>query len=603
MIIFQGNVVRAYVTPYDPKSPAQVAVRDVFRDITKTEKQAGLWVKNAMRTVFGSRWYTGLYKRVTENGNQRLGLALDDWNAFTPGQQDDWDSNAPHSTETLRPGFAFFVVMWCIREWLTVSNAPLYGMDPLSGGNAALANEWYAKSLAGVVTSGTIDDDDVMLGYIGQWSDVGDAAAYGGTYKESGVTETPTCEFYFYGTQLSLRFVKKPNAGMLEVSSYAFGTEVIGQNASQILQAQTWSSRRVIRGLHYVTLRRTGTGAVNLDSVTVSNKTVVSAISQAVQEVSEVPSVCLTLGQAWSVPGAGPHVIYWDKELWDTGGMHDAPIPPYQVRALVSGRYDMYCEVVFQNTNETWTGELFVYVNSQIVAYDTARVFVGTPSSMRLQVGRRIDLNVGDLVMVYLKNNRIVSTPINIQPNYTPLFQLELSQRTSLMVETINVTQQVGTSDHGEMTGLGDDDHLQYFNQVRGDARYAFAVDFNNLVTEVGGKMDAFNWDILSIGVTVTIPNDGVVLIDLPSTAGLFMFLVQMRSGSTATNWIVGSCKAAATSVCESYIKGSDVEVFTGELLGTGGTVGKMAVSVHVDGKFYIRNRTGQQRNFTYKIW
>lgn len=29
-----------------------------------------------------------------------------------------------------------------------------------------------------------------------------------------------------------------------------------------------------------------------------------------------------------------------------------------------------------------------------------------------------------------------------------------------------------GTGDHGDLTGLGDDDHPQYFNQTRGDARY-----------------------------------------------------------------------------------------------------------------------------------
>lgn len=29
-----------------------------------------------------------------------------------------------------------------------------------------------------------------------------------------------------------------------------------------------------------------------------------------------------------------------------------------------------------------------------------------------------------------------------------------------------------GESDHGALTGLGDDDHAQYFNEARGDARY-----------------------------------------------------------------------------------------------------------------------------------
>lgn len=31
-----------------------------------------------------------------------------------------------------------------------------------------------------------------------------------------------------------------------------------------------------------------------------------------------------------------------------------------------------------------------------------------------------------------------------------------------------------GVTDHGQLTGLGDDDHPQYFNQSRGDARYSF---------------------------------------------------------------------------------------------------------------------------------
>lgn len=35
----------------------------------------------------------------------------------------------------------------------------------------------------------------------------------------------------------------------------------------------------------------------------------------------------------------------------------------------------------------------------------------------------------------------------------------------------INVASEL-VSDHGNLSGLGDDDHLQYFNQARGDARY-----------------------------------------------------------------------------------------------------------------------------------
>lgn len=40
-------------------------------------------------------------------------------------------------------------------------------------------------------------------------------------------------------------------------------------------------------------------------------------------------------------------------------------------------------------------------------------------------------------------------------------------------VQAINSPSASGISDHGGLTGLGDDDHTQYHNDARGDARYA----------------------------------------------------------------------------------------------------------------------------------
>jgi hypothetical protein len=48
-----------------------------------------------------------------------------------------------------------------------------------------------------------------------------------------------------------------------------------------------------------------------------------------------------------------------------------------------------------------------------------------------------------------------------------------------------NIGVTSGVSDHGALTGLADDDHTQYFNQTRGDARYALASD---MTTALAGK-------------------------------------------------------------------------------------------------------------------
>jgi hypothetical protein len=48
-----------------------------------------------------------------------------------------------------------------------------------------------------------------------------------------------------------------------------------------------------------------------------------------------------------------------------------------------------------------------------------------------------------------------------------------------------NIGVTSGVSDHGALTGLADDDHTQYFNQTRGDARYPLA---SAMTTALAGK-------------------------------------------------------------------------------------------------------------------
>lgn len=42
----------------------------------------------------------------------------------------------------------------------------------------------------------------------------------------------------------------------------------------------------------------------------------------------------------------------------------------------------------------------------------------------------------------------------------------------NLHAATKKYVDDAGVTDHGELAGLGDDDHVQYYNQARGDARY-----------------------------------------------------------------------------------------------------------------------------------
>lgn len=105
------------------------------------------------------------------------------------------------------------------------------------------------------------------------------------------------------------------------------------------------------------------------------------------------------------------------------------------------------------------------------------------------------------------------------------------------------------------------------------------------------------------VGDTYVIPDDSFASIPLDTVGDLYMFLVQMRSGATTTNYGIGNCKAQAASVCDGYLLGSNTNVTTGALTGTTGTDGRTTISVHTNGNFYVENRTGASRNYTVKIW
>ena len=62
-----------------------------------------------------------------------------------------------------------------------------------------------------------------------------------------------------------------------------------------------------------------------------------------------------------------------------------------------------------------------------------------------------------------------------------------------------------GVTDHGALTGLGDDDHQQYFNQARGDARYSLLTHNHDGTYEpvISPKGTAFNKDFGTTAGTV----------------------------------------------------------------------------------------------------
>lgn len=76
-------------------------------------------------------------------------------------------------------------------------------------------------------------------------------------------------------------------------------------------------------------------------------------------------------------------------------------------------------------------------------------------------------------------------------------------QISSLIVTPLRVGLAPGPSDHGALAGLGDDDHPQYLNAARGDARYA-ALAHAHVVTELEpyAPEEAYGFEVPLLGLT-----------------------------------------------------------------------------------------------------
>ncbi len=117
------------------------------------------------------------------------------------------------------------------------------------------------------------------------------------------------------------------------------------------------------------------------------------------------------------------------------------------------------------------------------------------------------------------------------------------STNTEFTVTTVstgfNLSEGGGVTDHGALTGLSDDDHPQYLNNARGDARYPsitdYAADLLAINTDLAGKFDTPLGD-----TTQYIAGDGsLIAFPVAGQAGTLVRQIRNETGSTITKGTV----------------------------------------------------------------
>lgn len=158
-----------------------------------------------------------------------------------------------------------------------------------------------------------------------------------------------------------------------------------------------------------------------------------------------------------------------------------------------------------------------------------------------------------------------------------------------------------GASDHGALTGLADDDHTQYHNDARGDARYSpLGHSHSNATTSVAGFMSAADktkLDSVSSGATAN--SSDAALLNRANHTGA-------QAQSTITNLTTDLAAKQATLVSGTNIKtinGNSI-LGSGNILisGGGGSSEPLETSLtyKTDGSVNTVTEDGVVKTFTY---
>jgi len=312
MVVYQGTTVRKYVIPRDPRTSAQLDVRHLFADVTKTYRSAGLWCKSAWKGAFGSRWFTGLYGRVTANGNARWLEAAAIFDSFQEVSKAAWDENAPFLATWNRPGLVFWVCQFVAYNWFVELGLFEFGTGEYGEGDASTAADVWLQGLDNVLLGGLFDQDEGLVKFNSGWHFVADAAAYDGGYQETLSGASRQCYFWFYGAQIKLIGKAANGLGSLTVSIDNVQMTVIEQHQLEIEYQVVWTVPAVKKGLHYCSINGSGSPVANIDAVIVLTNP--SKVKMPKVAGSKLELGLLEMVQQVSIPvapGEGKNLLYW----------------------------------------------------------------------------------------------------------------------------------------------------------------------------------------------------------------------------------------------------------------------------------------------------
>lgn len=146
-LIYQGEMVRSYTVPVDPRNDAQLVQRHLFADLSRMRGTLGAFGRAVARLTLGSRW-TGVFTQIVKaDVGGWWSSAVNSFEGFAELSKNAWRDAAPNKATYNDVGKIYFGVVQTMAQALLYYGSDLWGVDVWGEGDSAAATAWWTKGL------------------------------------------------------------------------------------------------------------------------------------------------------------------------------------------------------------------------------------------------------------------------------------------------------------------------------------------------------------------------------------------------------------------------------------------------------------------------
>lgn len=204
LIVYQGNLVRSYTLPKDPRNDSQLFERKMLSDVSKMRGTLGFWGKTAMKEVLGSGWSAILYQLIKSDSFSWWSDAILEWEGFDEVEQDDWRDAAPYKVTFNDMGKIFFLLSRVVGKAIGYYGLASWLVDEWGAGEGSAALAWWSRGKENFSVLSAYYFNTPGMNHRGDWEEMLNNEPQGSySYVSSGGADDRV-ELYGFGKEFYL---------------------------------------------------------------------------------------------------------------------------------------------------------------------------------------------------------------------------------------------------------------------------------------------------------------------------------------------------------------------------------------------------------------